>query len=215
MSCLDHEIADDSDMCSGIPPNPEGSFAKYTAPVVRFPDGSYVMESGDIAQKLDVTSPEPSLRLDDALQKQAQDVCNQLIFPMVAFIFSRVHSEIITDEEKAWFRNDRETRARAMLKRDSITLEEWDREAGGMSAIKGCEPGMEQMSKFLKEHKQDDGPFILGRKACYADLIIAGLVEAYRRIGSNEGAFEKLTKSITGLTEHYEACRPWLKRNNY
>ena len=215
MSKLDWKILIDSDMCSGIPPNPEGSFAKYTAPVVKFPDGSYVMESSDIVKKLEAECPEPSLRLDDALQQKAQDVSNQVIFPMVAFIFSRVHSDIITDEEKGWFRNDRESRACAMLGRDRITLEEWDQEAGGAQAFDKLGPGLEQLSKFLKEHKQDDGPFILGSKPCYADLIVAGLLEAYRRIGSADGVFDKLTASVDGLAEHCEACSPWLKRNNY
>ena len=215
MSKFDVTIINASDIRSGIPPNPEGSFAAYTAPVVRFLDGSYIMESSDIAKKLEATHPEPSLRLDDALQEQAQDVFNQVIFPMAAFIFSRVHHVIITDEEKDWFREDRERRARAMLGRDRITLEEWDQEAGGVDAFKNLGPGMEQLAKFLKEHKQDDGPFILGSKPCYTDLIIAGLIEAYRRIGAAEGAFDKFTTSVPGLAEHYEACRPWLKRNNY
>lgn len=172
------------------------------------------MESADIVKKLEKACPEPSLRLDDELQQKAQDVANQLIFPAVAFIFRRIYSDQITDEEKDWFRNDRETRARAWLNRDHITLEEWDQEAGGAAALNGLQPGMEQLSKFLKEHKKDDGPFVLGSVPCYADLIIVGIVEAYRRIGANDGAFEKIALSVDGLSEFYEACRPWLRRNN-
>ena len=154
------------------------------------------------------------LRLDDALQQKAQDVCNQTVFPMVAFIFNRAYSDIITDEEKEWLRKDRETRGSAMMGRDHITLEEWYREAGGKEALfKASEPGMAELSKFLKEHKKDDGPFVLGSEVCYADLIVVSVAEFFHRMG--DGAYEKLIDSVDGMKELHEACRPWFERNNY
>jgi glutathione S-transferase len=171
------------------------------------------MESTSIAQKLEFTCPTPSLHLNDSLERKAQEISNQIIFPMAAFLFNRIYSQIVTEPEMEWFRTDRESRVSKMLSRDHITLEEWEREAGGKATFEASEPGMAELSKFLKEHKQDDGPFVLGSEACYADLMIAALAEFYLRVG--DGAFEKLTESVDGLKELCEACSPWFRRNNH
>lgn len=36
----------------GLPPNPEGSTAPYTAPTIRLPDGTFIMDSKNIAEML-------------------------------------------------------------------------------------------------------------------------------------------------------------------
>lgn len=139
------------------------------------------MESSQIIERLEAACPTPSLRLNDELQQKAQDISNQIIFPMVAFLFNRIYSHVITEEEKEWFRKDRESRAAAMLGRDHISLEEWERETGGKASFKASEPGMAELSKFLKEYKKDYGPFILGSQVCYADLLVVGIAEFYRK----------------------------------
>lgn len=165
-------------------------------PVVRFPDGSYVMDSSKIVEKLEAAHPDPSLQLNDALQQQAQEALTKILFPMVAFVFLRVHGKVVTEGEMDWFRTDREQRACQMLGRDHISLEEWERESGGEEAFKASEPGMERLSKLLEEHKKDGGPFVLGSEPCYTDLMVVGLAEFYRRIG--DGAYEKLVGSVRG-----------------
>ena len=184
----------------------------FRVPIVRFPDGALIMESSDVAKKLE-TCPGPSLRLDDDLQKKAQDISNQIIFPMVAFLFYRIYNDVITEEEKDWFRKDREGRAAIMLGRDKISLEDWEKEAGGKASFTNSEPGMAELSKFLKENKKDDGPFISGSEACYADLMVVGIARFFRQ--ANDDAYEKLMESVEGLKELDEACSPWFQRNNY
>ena len=132
---------------------------------------------------------------------------------MAAFLFNRIYSGIITEPEMEWFRKDRESRVSKMMSRDHITLEEWEREAGGKATFQGSAPGMAELSKFLQENKRDDGPFILGSEVYYADLMVNGLVEFYRRVG--DGAFEHLIESVVGLKALYDACSPWFRRNNY
>ena len=164
------------------------------------------MESGAIAKKLESEYPEPSLHLNNELQKQMQAVSGKLIFPMVPWFMLRVYSHLITEEEKNWFRADRERRA-------GMSLEQWESEKGGEVAWKAAEPGFQLFEKLLREHKRDQGPFILGSEVCYADLMAASLAEFYRRIEQN--AYERLTGAVGGLKELCEACSPWFERNNY
>lgn len=169
--------------------------------------------TSNIVEKLEAACPTPSLHLDDSLQQKAQDISNQIIFPVVAWMFNRIYSEIITEEEKEWFRKDRESRGSAMMGRDHISLEEWEKETGGKGSFEASEPGMAKLSKLLRDHKRDNGPFILGSQVCYADLMVGGLAEAFRRIG--DGAYEKLMESVVGLKELCESCSLWFQRNNY
>jgi glutathione S-transferase len=171
------------------------------------------MESSSIVEKLEAVCHTPSLRLNDDLQQKAQDISNKIIFPMVAFLFNRIYSNTITEEEKEWFRKDRESRAAAMLGRDHVSLEDWEKEAGGKETFKASEQGMAELSKFLKEHKQDDGPFILGSQVCYTDLMVVGIARFYRQV--NDDAYDKLMESVVGLKELCEACNPWFQRSNY
>ena len=193
-------------MLSGIPPNPEGSFAAYTAPVVKFLDGSYVMDSTAIAKKLESEHPQPTLNLNDDLQQQMQTVAGKVIFTLVGWFMVRVHSRLVTEEEKKWFRADRERRA-------GMSLEEWDDKKGGERAWEAAKPGFELFEKLLTEHKRDPGPFILGSQMCYTDLMAASIAEFFRRI--EQEAFERLTGAVNGLKELHEACASWFERNDH
>ena len=100
-----------------------------------------------------------------------------------------------------------------MLGRDQISLEEWEKESGGEASFKAAEPGMAELSKFLRVYKMDSGPFILGSEVCYADLVVAGIAKFYERV--NDDAYDKLIGSTEGLKELCAACNPWFKRGNY
>lgn len=171
------------------------------------------MDSAAIVEKLESTQPSPTLRLDDALQQEAQQAIDRIIGPMVAFVFLRVHDRLVTEDEKSWIRNDRESRACKMTGRDKISLEEWAGEDGGTHLLEAAEPGFKRLTQLLMAHKQDQGPYICGSKPCYADLMVSGLVDFYKRLG--EDAYDKLATSVEGLEQLYRACNPWFERKNY
>ena len=117
-----------------------------------------------------------------------------------------MHNNLITEPEHAWFRADRERRA-------GKSLEQWEADSGGESAWTAAQPGLERLAKLLKEHKRDEGAFMLGSQVCYADLMATSLVEFYRRI--DQSLFDRLTASVDGLKELYSACAPWFERNDH
>lgn len=149
-----------------MPADPEGSFARCTLPVVRFPDESCVMESSNIVKKLEAMVPNPTLRTDIMLQQQAQNIIDQMIFPMAPYVFRRVHDRLVTEGEMQWIRTDREKRACQMLGRDRISQQE----RGGAA----LSSGMCQLSDFLAIHKQDGGAFVLGSEPWKVVVLLRG-----------------------------------------
>lgn len=191
---------------SGIPPNPEGAFAEYTVPVVKFPDGSYIMDSTAIVPRLEAVNPEPPLPLELDLLKELEPINGKVLGPLVPLIMPAVRRDVLCKESDAWFKKDRERRLGA-------PEEVYEREKGGEVAWKGAEPGQQQLASFLKAQKRDEGPFILGSAVSYPDFVLAGRVEFIRFIG--EDNYERLVRPVEGLRELHEACKPWFERNDH
>lgn len=189
-----------------MPPNPQGTaIADYTLPVLRFPDGSLIMNSKDIVPKLELLHPEPSLHLQTGLQDELLPILGKIVSPLMAWVFPKVRRNILTEGSDAWFKQDRERRM-------GMPEEQYEREKGGEEAWKTAEPGFQELTQLLKAHKKDEGPFILGSQVCYADLVCAGFCEFFWCIGNE--AYEKFTGSTSGLRELHKACAPWLDRKN-
>ena len=164
------------------------------------------MDSLKIAPRLEAMQAEPSLRLNDDRQQQLAKSLGQAINPLMPVFMARVHRGIITDAELDWFRQDRERRC-------GMSLEQWEGEKGGETAWKAAGPGFEQLSKVLKEYKQDEGPFILGSKPCYTDFAVAGPAEFFLQTGQD--MYERLVGNVEGLRELHDACKPWFERNDH
>ncbi len=73
--------------------------------------------------------------------------------------------------------------------------------------------GLEALSKFLTEHKRDDGPYILGSQVTYADLILVAFLESSKR--TSEEIFRGIVDSHMSIDSLYKACSKWLERSSY
>lgn len=175
-------------------------------PFVKFPDGTYLMDSAKIVEKLEQLHPEPSLRLNPALEKEYGEISSKVIFPCASMLFRGVNDKINPDSSTDWFRKDREGRLGG-------TLEQLDEKNGGEVGWKNAQPGLKRFEALLKDHKEDSGPFVLGSKVSYVDLMAVGIVEFYRRIG--EDLYERLIAEVQGLKELEEACKPYFKRDDH
>ena len=186
--------------------NPPGSWADYTLPVLRFADGSYVMDSANIVQKLESAYPEPSLRLDAELGKQTQGAMGAYAYPLMPVFMPRLRRDVQREDSSDWIKADRE-------RRFGMPEEQLEKEKGGEEAWRKAEPAGKKFEAFMKEQKKDDGPFLQGSKVCYADFMIAAFCEMFKCIGND--VYEKLVGPVDGLRELHEACYPWFKRNDY
>jgi hypothetical protein len=63
----------------------------YTSPAVKYPDGSYQMESWIIAHELEKRYPSPALELDDPIVVQMRDH----IFKVIAPLYSHAAPKVV------------------------------------------------------------------------------------------------------------------------
>ncbi|KAK5716222.1 hypothetical protein LTR17_016564 [Elasticomyces elasticus] len=187
----------------GIPANPEGAFADYTCPCIRLPDGTFIMDSNPIAEKLESLYPEPSMRMENGLWKEMAVVCDGLVFSAGPDFLCPLVNDILREPAGAWFSEDRH-------KRFGATLPDIEVGMGGEKCWEASKPGLEKLKALLTTHKEDEGPFILGSKPSYGDLIAAGLFASLKRMHAERA--EKVMGFDESFVKVLKACEPWLKK---
>ena len=90
-------------------------------------------------------------------------------------------------------------------------MEEFEAAKGGEKAWKDAEPGFAAINRFLKEHKKDDGPFLMGSQVCYGDFVLAAMAEAVQRVGSD--LYDRLISHCADVKELHEGCRQWFEKD--
>lgn len=191
---------------SGIPPNAPDDFADYTVPMLKFADGSYMMDSLPIVQRLETLYPEPSLPMNLDLLKRMGSTQAKALGPLSAVIIPRVRRNVLCEPSEAWFKQDRE-------RRFGMPEEQYEREHGGEGAWKSAKDGQQLLASFLKEQKQDEGPFILGSTVCYVDFVLVGRLEFADAVGDE--VYERFVSGVDGLRELHQACKPWFERSDH
>ena len=91
-----------------------------------------------------------------------------------------------------------------------MPLEQVEAKYGGEPAWEKAMPGVENLAAVLKS--DSNGPFCLGSTPSYADFIIVGFLEYCRCLGG--GIFERTVAIDPAFRGLYDACYPWLERND-
>jgi hypothetical protein len=143
----------------GIPPNPKdapGYFADYSSPCIRYPDGTYQMDSWPIAFELEKRYPEMSLHLDSPLALKIRDHIPKIVSPIVPHLIPKV-VHILNKPSQDFFHETREKmfgKPLQQVEAEGATEECWEKakapakEAGDLLRAKG-------------------GPFFLGETGKY------------------------------------------------
>ena len=193
------------DRRSGIPPHPPRTqLADWTIPTVRMADGEYVMESKAIAVALEKAYPEPSIRLDSPPLKYVEEAMPLVYRNLRAVIVPRMPRECLSGPTIEWHR---EVRKQTF----GMTLEELEAKHGGEAAWEKAMPVFERLAAILKHDPK--GPFCLGDKPSYADFLVVGYLEWFRCLGG--GILERVIGIDQAFKHVYDACGPWLKRNDH
>ena len=187
-----------------IPPSTSGQGSPYTLPTIRLPDGKYVMDSLAIADKLESLHPSPSLHLDNNLHKALGPIMGKVSLPLIPVFMPRIGRDIVPESAMAYFQ---ETRG----KRFGMPLDELEAQKGGPQAWDAAKPGIEDLKAFLKEHKRDEGPFVLGSEVCYADFVIAAMMESLLCIGPD--LYEGFAGESEELRALHQACGKWMEKD--
>jgi hypothetical protein len=138
----------------GIPPNPKdapGYFADYSSPCIRYPDGTFQMDSWPIAFELEKRYPEKCLHLDDPLALKIRDHIPKIVSPIVPHLIPKV-VHILNKPSQDFFHSTREVMFGKPLQQvedEGATEECWE---------KARAPAQEA-GDLLRKH---GGPFFLG-----------------------------------------------------
>ena len=75
-------------------------------------------------------------------------------------------------------------------------------------------PALEEVAALLRGEGEGakEGSFFGGKEPCYADFIWVGFVHFVRR--ASESEWERMMGVDEGLRRQYEACKPWLERDD-
>lgn len=192
----------------GVKPNdPSSAMASYTAPTVKLPDGTFIMDSWPIVQHLEKENPTPSLHLDSPYLKKIQDLMPKLMPTLSPIYLPAVPRLLLNDKSAKYFRETRE-------KRVGMPLDEFEKsDKGGPAAFKAAKPYLEEVVAMLKEN--ESGPFFMGKEPSYADFVFVGAVRMFERI-DRLGEFMRSVdgEDVKYLANQFEACEQWLLRDD-
>jgi glutathione S-transferase len=102
---------------------------------------------------------------------------------------------------------------RTRKERFGMTLDELARsEKGGEAAWENAKPAIQEIIAILHEH--EEGPYVLGETASYADLILAGYWAFVKRLDKGGDVFGRLMEIDEAFGKHWEACQKFLERSD-
>ena len=191
----------------GIAPTAQCSPSGWSIPTICMPDGSYITDSRKIADVLEALKPEPSLRLDSGYVERTQAAVLAVGAALAPICIPRVPEMLLNPSSAAYFQRTRAVRF-------GMTLEELAAsEKAGEAAWEAAEAGIREIAAILREN--GEGPYVLGERASYADLIIAGYWAFARKLDKGGDVFGR-GMGMDGVFErHWEACQEFLERDDY
>lgn len=164
------------------------------------------MDSLAIATALETQHPSPPLHLDNNLHATVGAILGKIALPLIPVFMPLIGRTIVPESASAYFH---ETRAQ----RFGMPLELLEAEKGGEQAWVAARPGIEDLKAFLRENKKDEGPFVLGSEVCYADFVVAAMMESLRRIGPELYARFVQEDGEGALRALHEACSQWMEKD--
>jgi glutathione S-transferase len=187
----------------GIPPNDSSVPWEYTAPVIRLPNGEYVMESTNIAARLDTLYPEPALPIKASDPAIVNGIFGQLFGPLKAPFLVCVH-DLLSPRSQEYFQQDREQSY-------GESLDQWRREKrqveDGDGVTQAVKPQIDTLVGMLQEN--ESGPYLMGKTVSYADLVIVAWLRFYEELGCLDAVLRADSGAVRDL---YRAASPMLKR---
>jgi glutathione S-transferase len=178
----------------------------YTSPTVRLADGeTYVMDSKNIATRIEADTPTPSIHLDSPYITRIEELVGSLHVAFRPAAVALVPDRLLTAASAPYFR---ETRA----KRFGAPLDEIAKGAG--KATDDARPLMLKITAMLRENT--DGPFFMGQTVSYADFVWIGYLLFVQRVGDD--VFKKLMDASGDDKPHVallEAAKTWTARDSY
>ncbi|KAL0475599.1 hypothetical protein QR685DRAFT_513177 [Neurospora intermedia] len=189
------------------PAAPEPSTSSYTIPAIRFPDGTYMMDSKSIAVALEERYPAPqypSLHLDTPALAKLESLMPGMMGKLAGVFVPGAVKNILGPKSQPYFISTREAEF-------GMSIDELQKTQGGVQAYEKIREELQEATALLKQNAAR-GPFFEGDKVSYADFVWAGFL-LFMKYADAEG-FDKLLEA-TGDKEAnerlLEGVKPWAR----
>ena len=168
---------------------------------------TYVMDSYQIADRLESEYPAPSAHLDSPWKDRLVPNLITAMTSIRPIYIYLVLTRVLSDESIPYFEK---TRAKDL----GMSIDQYHRESDPKVCWSKSETGFRNVTTMLEEN---DGPFFMGQTLCYADIIWAGVLLFLRGLGDD--VFSKVIEASGDEGKAYkallEAVSPWSSRDSY
>ncbi|TRX95021.1 hypothetical protein FHL15_004106 [Xylaria flabelliformis] len=179
---------------------------EFTVPTIKLPDGTYIMDSLEIAHELEKRHPEPSLHLNEDERKRYVGFLSKAFESLRPVYILGVPNKLLNPVNHDYWHKTREPYV-------GMPLEKFVRENEGPQVWEGAAPHLANITAMLKEN--DKGPFFLGDTVSYLDFTHAGFLIMFRALGDD--VWKPLLEATGDAELHLkflEALKPWTARDD-
>lgn len=184
-----------------IPPN-EPPAALYTIPAIQI-GTEHIMDSHNIAARLEEDYPVPSMHLDSPLLPIIYKLIPNAHNPLRPIFVPQVSQNLLNPRSVEYFTRTREA---AFGK----TFAQLQAESRGDEAWMEATPSIKALGELLKK---EGGPFFMGETTSYADFVVVGWLKMYHRIDVE--LFNHVIAIEPRLEVLFDACKLWLERDDH
>lgn len=159
------------------------------------------MDSTTIAKALEAAYPTPSLQLSHPMLARVKDVLIQAFVPIRGDVIPQIPEHVLSPGSVEYWVRTRTA--------DLGDLAIYRKEHGGEKAYEEAHEALQAAAALLRENQ---GPFFLGQEASYADFLWVSFVLFVKR--ATEEGFQRVVGVDEVLRKHFEACGPWIVRDD-
>ena len=175
---------------------------KYTVPAIHhIPTNTYMMDSMPILEFLIDKYPSPSITFSTDYTEEVRKHSLTTVGPIYRLSITSRELEILNPASQDYFRAGVEK----AFNKPYEQLKEPEKEQAWW------EGQQSDLAKVDQMVRANGGPFIMGKEPTASDFFMASSLRTMHEI--YEPALDNLFK-FKGFKELYEACQPWMERNN-
>lgn len=185
-----------------VAPNQSG--IAYTIPTIQLQSGEWIMESSEIARRLEQLYPNPAIEAS-VLDVEINALTEKVMGIISPDFIPKIPRTLIAAASVPYWRKTREAWY------DGVSLDMIEASHGGGQVYEAARPYVRQLASLLES--STNGPFFGGRRPIYGDFVWSGVLYFYEKLGNDMFASLTFPDQETHM-RLLVACRPWFERDD-